>query len=477
MAEAKDYLGHTFGNYQAVAVLHQTFSVAVYLAQHLFLKRRTAVIKLLHTPRRDTPQHRERFFQEAEFLDMLRHPAILLLLDVGLHDDQPYVLTEYAPNGSLQDQIERQFPAPLPLPEALTILSRIGEALHYSHQRDIVHGDLKPANVLFNARGEALLADFGLAVRLTAPSLHQDSVPGTLHYLAPEKLDGIITKEGDQYSLGCMAYELVTGRQPFTDFSVRGVMLKHLREEPLPPTQLNPALPLSIEQAILKALAKAPADRHADVATFIAALSPHSPSSFNLPLPFHAQSDEAHDDQKTKEDWLDEGVEYARAKRYEQALTAYEAAMALDPTDAYALIGRGLVLSSLTRYEEALETMRQAIALDPMDAYAYVSEGLILRTLERDEEALLAYQQAIERDPHDGDAHLGKGLVLERMRRDEEALLAYEEALACNDSSTVVWHHKAALLDRLSRGEEAQHAYEKARQLTTIAELRAGASA
>lgn len=103
------------------------------------------------------------------------------LLDVGLHNGRPYVMTEYAHHGSLEERIASQSPAPLPLEEAMTILAQIGQALHYSHQHDIVHCDLKPGNILFNAKGEAVLADFGLAMRLTTASLQQECAPRTLH--------------------------------------------------------------------------------------------------------------------------------------------------------------------------------------------------------------------------------------------------------------------------------------------------------
>ena len=474
MADEQDYLDQQIGNYRMVAELRKNFSIAVYLAQHVFLKRRTAVIKLLHRERLDAPQQRERFFQEAEFLDLLSHPYILPLLDAGLHDGRPYVMTEYAPHGSLAERIARQSPAPLPLEEAMTILWQIGQALHYSHQHDIVHGDLKPGNILFNAKGEAVLADFGLAMRLTTASLQ--------HERAPEKLNGIITKEWDQYGLGCIAYELVTGRQPFTDFSIRGVMRKHLMEDPLPPTHLNPAVPVPIEQAILKALAKAPADRHPDVAAFLVALGvaglAQAPLVSSQPGLSPAQPGEAAaPPQKTTEHWLDEGMAHYEAKHYPEALAAYEAASELDPADAYPHSGKGLVLCALAHYEEALARFEHAIGLDPGDAYAYVNKGLVLRSLERDEEALTSYERAIQLDPRDADAHVGKGLVLEHLQRDEEALLAYEEAITCNPSKAMTWQNKANVLQQLGRVEEAQYAYEKARQLKTIVAMSDGHSA
>lgn len=483
MGKEIDLTGKQVGNYRLIAELTKNFSIVVYLAQHIFLEHRFVVLKLLHTALHASEQEkRASFFQEAAFLDRFKHPFILPLMDVGLFDDMPYVMTEYAPNGSLKDRLARQFPAPLPLEEALSILWQVGQAVQYLHDHDVVHCDLKPANILFNARGDALLADFGFAQTLTAPVVRQERAPGTLHYIAPEKFDGIINREGDQYGLGCIAYELLTGQRPFVDLSIRGVMLKHKTEEPVPPTQLNPQVPTAIEQAILKAMAKEPAARHANVAAFLAALglsaSPVSPAS---PLSTHHDaSDEAQADgegAKTGAQWLDEASAHYDAGRFPQALAAYEAALLLDPEDAYSHIGKGLVLCALALHKQALASFEQALALDPTDAYAYVCMGLVLRTLGNYQQALDAYQQAIVRDYSDAAAYLGKALTLEQMALYEQALQACEEALEWNSSDITAWQHKGDILQHLDRPQEAQQAHEKARQLSAIASASAQAIA
>src|SRR5205085_4875620 len=180
--------------------------------------------------------------------------------------------TEYAPYGSLRDVLTRSAHKILPQEVSLAILSQVGEALYYAHQQHIVHRDLKPENILFNANARALLADFGIATTLSTNSVKYSSVMGTPSYMAPEQFQGILSKEGDQYALGCIAYELFTGCAPFSapDFFAMG--FKHLTDKPIDPSQLNPALPKHIEQAILKAMAKQREDRHSDVRAFLAAL-------------------------------------------------------------------------------------------------------------------------------------------------------------------------------------------------------------
>jgi serine/threonine protein kinase len=224
----------------------------------------------------DSTQERDKFLQEAQLLEKLKHPHILPIIDVGIHDDIPYIITEYAAQGSLQERLQLQQNRPLPLQEAQTIVLQIGQALHFAHQQQIIHRDLKPANILFNANGHAMLADFGIATLTeSARTVSADAI-GSPPYMAPEQFDGIVSMKSDQYALGCLAYELFTGSRPFqspadpTWFAWRH---KHLIEVPPAPTQFNSYLAPSIEQALLKALAKDRLRRHADIATFVMALA------------------------------------------------------------------------------------------------------------------------------------------------------------------------------------------------------------
>src|SRR5262249_10660962 len=150
------------------------------------LKKRTVAVKILHS-HLATQQKRESFFQEAELLEMLKHPHILPILDVGIQDGFPYLVTEYCPKGSLYRRLKRQRPHPLPVEEASTILTQVGQALQYVHEQGVVHRDLKPQNILFNAKGEALLADFGIAKMLATINIQQGTITGTPQYMAPEQ--------------------------------------------------------------------------------------------------------------------------------------------------------------------------------------------------------------------------------------------------------------------------------------------------
>lgn len=264
------------GKYRLAEELASGAFGRVYRAEDTAQKNRVVALKVMHSSHLDSAQACESFLREAQFLKMLEHPYILPILDADIEDEFPFLVTEYAPNGSLHDRLKNQAPRPLSLQEALRVLSQIGQALSYAHQRNIIHRDLKPANILFNADGDALLADFGIATVL-ATSMRSGTAVGTPVYMAPEQFRGMASKEADQYSLGCIAYELLTGRVPFTapDFFALGY--KHLSEKPLSPSQLNLLVPRSIEDAILTAMAKERGDRHASVDAFMQALGVTSP--------------------------------------------------------------------------------------------------------------------------------------------------------------------------------------------------------
>lgn len=177
-----------------------------------------------------------------------------------------------------------QSPQALTFDESLTIVSQIGRALEHAHQHSIVHRDLKPSNILFNQRGEALLADCGIATLLSAASTRYTNPVGTPAYMAPEQFRGQVSKATDQYALGCVAYELFTGRKPFTAPDFVAFAFQHIKEEPIPPAQHHPEIPRHVELAILKAMSKQREDRHRDIAAFIVALQA-SPGTVPLTMP------------------------------------------------------------------------------------------------------------------------------------------------------------------------------------------------
>jgi len=276
MANKTNLPGKTIGKYQVITEIARNSSSSIYQGKCISPSPQTVAIKLFHEASLNSPEERESFLQEVRFLQTLKHTHIHPILDAGFEKNSPYLVTEFASHGSLRNRIQfvasqngsRNF---LALHDALVILSQIGQALQYIHQQHVVHYNLKPENILFKEEGIALLTDFSLATIPGIPGTGQKDGEYTnaLTYMAPEQLDGTICKESDQYALGCIAYELLTGRPLFNTPFISSLELGHAVEQFRQPTF---PLPSSIEQAILKATARDVGQRYADIWTFITAL-------------------------------------------------------------------------------------------------------------------------------------------------------------------------------------------------------------
>ncbi len=448
------YVGKQIGNYRITDLFDSGSFGRIYRATHIYLPNRIVAIKVMHLTFLGSQQERDNFLQEARLLDISKHPNILSIYDLGIEDGFPYIIAEFAPNGSLRSRIQRYAPKPVPQQEALNILTQVGQALHYVHEQLIVHRDLKPENILFNAKNEALIADFGIAVFLETQKTKYVNVIGSPHYMPPEQFEGFASRRSDQYALACIAYELFTGQPPFTAGHPIALWNKHQNEPPRPLTELNPTVPAHIEKAILTALAKKREDRYHDVASFVSdLLTPHT----TIPLRSH----------KTKQQWVDDGNNLFNVGRYMEALNAFDRAIRFDPSYADAYEGRGSVLYQLERYAEALASYEQAINLDAQFAQAYFGKGNVLYYLKRYSEALACQEQAIQYDPMLMDAYLSKANVLYYMKRFAEALTVYEEVTRRDSSCSSAYDGMGWALRQLLRHEDALAAYQHALELDT----------
>jgi serine/threonine protein kinase len=459
MMETDNYNGQEIGNYRLVEKLDCGSYGCVYRAEHLHLKKHIVAIKLLHA-HLASPQKSAEFLQEAQFLYDLRHPYILPVLDVGIYEKTiPYLVVEYCPYGSLKQYLQHQIPSLLSVEEAVSILTKIGQALHYAHQHNIVHRDLKPANILFKANGEVMLADFGIAVLLEGTTFINPY--GTPAYMAPEQFQGIVSKKSDQFALGCIAYELMTGQKPFLHSRI---------DTPIPPSTLNPLVPPHVEKAIIKALSERHTDRYEDIVTFVNALEKTAPLWLDegktvdhtqkydedfavfqtiLKEVLSTGHSDQHEDvvpfvnapEKSPQLWLDEGN------------TFYHGRLPLDDKEWYTArrwLDEGNTFYQLQKYDEALVAFEQAIHLDSNLAAAYCNKGVALSNLMRYEEALASFEQAIRLNSNYSLACYNKGIALANLRRYEEALVAYEQAIHLNPNHTTDCTVKEFPLPRMS---------------------------
>jgi len=261
----------TLGKYTLHEEIGRGGFAIVYRATHNTLGTEAAV-KVLSPGLAADEQARQRFIQEAQTASALEHPHIVRILDLDEQAGQVFIAMEYLPGGDLKARLAKG--GPLAQGEALEILRQVAEALDYAHARGVLHRDVKPGNILFDQKGSIRLCDFGLVRVAEAPRLTQlGSVVGTAAYISPEQAEARpLTGRADQYSLAVLAYELLTGKTPFSGEGSTAVALMHVTKVPPPPSSLNPRVTPEMDSALLKALAKDPAGRYTSCLEFVQAL-------------------------------------------------------------------------------------------------------------------------------------------------------------------------------------------------------------
>ena len=252
-------------------------AATVYLAEDVKHDRKVAIKVLLP----DTPAggyEPQRFLREIRIAARLAHPQILPLHDSGECDGLLYFVMPYAGCESLRDRLIRE--GPLPVDVALRITRAVGNALAYAHRLNVIHRDIKPENILLQ-EGEPVVADFGVATAISAAGGDSAYITdhgftvGTPAYMSPEQAsaEGGLDGRSDQYSLACVLYEMLSGAPPFAGTGPRATMARHAVEPPAPVRSLRPLVPLAVEQALARALAKAPGERFPGMTEFLDALA------------------------------------------------------------------------------------------------------------------------------------------------------------------------------------------------------------
>lgn len=238
---------------------------------------RTVAIKVLRSDLARDPTFQARFRREAQAAASLNHPAIVSVYDTG--EDEvvtasgktahvPFIVMEYVEGHTVRSLLSDE--TPVPIDEAVEIVTGVLTALEYSHREGIVHRDIKPGNVMLTPTGQVKVMDFGIARAMAdsaATMTQTHAVVGTAQYLSPEQARGeIVDSRSDIYSTGCLLYELLTGKPPFTGDSPVAIAYQHVRETPKPPSAVAEDIPEALDRIVLKALAKDRVERYPDAA-------------------------------------------------------------------------------------------------------------------------------------------------------------------------------------------------------------------
>jgi outer membrane protein assembly factor BamB len=284
----KSFVGEQFGNFILLSSIGSGGFADIYLGEHIHLGN-YAAIKVLTASLTD--QDREIFLSEARFLAKLSHRHIVRVFDYGIHTNSgmPYLVMDYAPNGSL-----RKCHPPgtiVPLANVVTYVRQIADALQHAHDQKLIHRDIKPENMLIGKHNEILLSDFGIALQsASTKSQTVQEVAGTASYMAPEQFNGHPRAASDQYALGIVVYEWLCGSRPYTG-SFFEVASQHMFAEPPPMRKNNAQIPPEVELVVKIALTKDPKLRFASVNSFANALQqaafptqrPSAPSWSGIP--------------------------------------------------------------------------------------------------------------------------------------------------------------------------------------------------
>lgn len=250
------------GRYRLEEPVGKGGMAVVFSATDILTGRRVAV-KMLRESVSSDKQTVLRFINESRAVAMFNHNNIVKIYDVSVNDPCKYIVMEYVDGMTLRDYMD--YKRPIDWRDAVIYIDQILRALDHAHLKGVVHRDIKPQNIMLLEGGYVKVMDFGIAKILNSKNvtITTDKAVGTVYYISPEQAKGKkIDSRSDIYSLGVMLYEMVTGKLPFTADTPYAVVVKQVSEQPVPPSQINPKIPLGLEQIILCAMQKDPADRY-----------------------------------------------------------------------------------------------------------------------------------------------------------------------------------------------------------------------
>lgn len=462
---AESLLGRVIGNCTLQKLLGQGSMGAVYFAQQARPRRQVAVKVLLPvTPLKNQQlmAFLEHFRRTSDKAGSLVHPNIIEYHEYGEQEGLAYIVMPYLRDGSLRKILERE--RPLAPHIALNYLEQIAAALDYAHEQNVIHSDLKPTNILLARDGHLVLTDFGLLQ--LSPSINRRepfglSFPGTPEYMPFEQLlEQKLDERSDQYSLGVVLFEMLTGLTPSRDQINRMIASKKL-SEPLPTVrQFRPDVPQAAEQVLSRALSPKPEERYSTVGGFAKAFRTalgslaEPPKTVKLaetpiaPIPANLVEPEIRRKPAKPPSWIDQ----FRATRYPGAepiktVRLTETPIPPKPANSVPLIDQPTV--RLEPQAWGPNTVFSS-AMKAAEDYRWDSQW---------SQAASAYRQALAEFPKDTSAHSGLGFCLMQMQQWQAALDEYEQVLKSDPDSLIAISKSAELYVILNRRAEAHQAY------------------
>ncbi len=251
------------GRYELLEVIGEGGMARVYKA-HCRILDRIVGVKILKEEFSRDKSFVEKFKTEALSAARINHPNIVNIYDVGQEGDIYYIVMELVEGKTLKQIISEE--APLAVERAVDIAIMICDGVHHAHEKGIIHRDIKPHNILITEHGMVKVADFGIARAISNATITygNNNIVGSVHYISPEQAKGeMVSRTTDIYSIGCVLFEMLTGRAPFTADSAITVAMKHIHDEIPSPRKINPDIPVALENIVLQAMQKNPKQRFA----------------------------------------------------------------------------------------------------------------------------------------------------------------------------------------------------------------------
>lgn len=426
----------------------------VYEAQDTRLPRSVA-IKVLKDELSKDGEAIRRFKREARLASSLNHPNICTILDVSDTGAHAFIAMELLEGESLRARLRR---APPTLAEIVDIIRQVASALGTAHDHGIVHRDITPANIFLTNSGLVKLLDFGLATNLPAASaddttddvMPRETVAGTIHYMAPEQFaeNAVVDRRTDLYALGAVAYEMATGRRPFTQSSRRALTLAITRDPHTPMLELAPHLPADLARIVDRLLAKHPDQRYQSAASLRADVDLVSQGAGDVRAPapaggYSAVPEAYHAFKQGKQLWAT-----CHEGGWRPALQQFQRAVDLDPqfarayvslAEAHNFLGFYSIVPPGSAFAAAASAAERAVNLNPRLGRAFIELGLAKLGGEWDwEGAEAAFRRGLTLDPNDAMAHIHYSWLLMLLERRDAAVAEADLGRALAPSSRLV---------------------------------------